>query len=135
MVNKNSSKCVDARWASPANGTPIQQYQCNGTYAQQYQFQPTSGGYVRINSRLNSSQVIDVTDASTANAAPVQLWQYGGGNNQQWQPVAEGNGYYHFVSRNSGKCLDTPGASTADGIQLQQYTCNGTAAQSFRLTA
>jgi Trehalose utilisation/Ricin-type beta-trefoil lectin domain len=135
VVNKNSAKCVDARSAASANSTPVQQYQCNATTAQQYQLQPTTGGYVRINSRLNGSQVVDVSGVSTANNALIQLWQFGGGNNQQWQPVAEGNGYYHFVSRNGGKCLDTPGASTADSVQLQQYTCNGTAAQSFRLVA
>jgi hypothetical protein len=49
--------------------------------------------------------------------------------------VADGGGYYHFVNRNSGKCLDTPGAPTADSVQLGQYTCNDTAAQSFRLSA
>jgi hypothetical protein len=133
IVNKNSSKCVDARAAAAANGTAIQQYTCNGTSAQGFQFQATSGGYYRINSLLNTAQAIDVTDVSTADNAPLQLWSYTGGNNQQWQPVPEGNGYYHFVSRNSGKCLDTPAASTADSVQLVQYACNGTAAQSFRL--
>lgn len=45
----------------------------------------------------------------------------------------EGGSYYHFVNRNSGKCLDVPGASTADSVQLVRYACNGTGAQSFRL--
>ncbi|SOE45905.1 Ricin-type beta-trefoil lectin domain-like [Streptomyces sp. OV198] len=63
----------------------------------------------------------------------VQLWTYSSGNNQQWLPVAEADGAYHFVNRNSGKCLDVPSASTADSVQLAQYTCNGTAAQSFTL--
>lgn len=72
---------------------------------------------------------------STADGAKLQLWAYSNGNNQQWQPVAEGGGYYHFVSRNSGTCLDTPGTSTSDSVQLQQYACNGSAAQSFRLAA
>ena len=57
VVNKNSGKCVDARAAGTANGTAIQQYTCNTTNAQQYQFQPTSGGYVRVNNRGNSAQV------------------------------------------------------------------------------
>ncbi len=133
VINKNSSKCVDARAAGTTNGTPIQQYTCNASTAQQYQFQPTSGGFVRINNRGNSAQALDVTDVSSADNAPIQTWTYGGGNNQQWQPVAEGGGWYHFVSRLSGKCLDVPAASTADSVQLVQYTCNGTAAQSFRL--
>jgi hypothetical protein len=133
VINKNSGKCLDARAAGTVNGTAIQQYTCNATFAQQYQFVPTSGGYVRINNRGNSAQVLDVTNVSTADNAPIQTWSYGGGNNQQWQAVAESGGYYYFVNRNSGKCLDTPAASTADSVQLVQYTCNGTVAQSFRL--
>ncbi|MEO3809607.1 RICIN domain-containing protein [Sphaerisporangium sp. B11E5] len=135
VVNKGSGKCVDARAAGTVNGTAIQQYTCNATKAQQYQFAPTSGGYVRAGNRGDSAQVLDVTDVSTADNAPIQTWAYGGGGNQQWLPVSEGGGYFRFVNRNSGKCLDVPAASTADGVQLVQYTCNGTAAQSFRLTA
>jgi len=133
IVNKTSGKCVDAKAAGTTNGTVIQQYACNATNAQQYQLATTSGGYVRINNKANSAQVLDVTNVSTADNAKIQTWAYGGGANQQWQPVDEGGGYYHFVNRNSGKCLDVPGASTADGVQLVQYTCNGTGAQSFRL--
>ncbi|BCY10750.1 RICIN domain-containing protein [Actinoplanes sp. L3-i22] len=133
VINKNSGKCVDAKGAGTVSGTAIQQYTCNASTAQQYQFATTSGGYVRINNRGNAAQALDVTDVSTADNAKIQTWTYGGGNNQQWQPVAETGGYYHLVNRNSGKCLDVPAASTADGVQLVQYTCNGTAAQSFRL--
>ncbi|MET8147921.1 RICIN domain-containing protein [Actinoplanes sp. NPDC049668] len=134
IVNAGSGKCVDARGGGTTNGTAIQQYACNAGNAQQYQFAATSGNYVRINNRGNSAQALDVTNVSTADNAPIQTWSYSGGGNQQWQPVAEAGGAYHFVNRNSGKCLDVPAASTADGVQLVQYTCNGTAAQSFRLT-
>jgi trehalose utilization protein/ricin-type beta-trefoil lectin protein len=133
ITNVNSGKCVDARAAGTVNGTAIQQYTCNATTAQQYQLVPTSDGYVRINNRGNSAQALDVKDVSTADNAPIQTWSYSGGANQQWQPVAEPAGTYHFVNRNSGKCLDVPGASATDGVQLVQYACNGTAAQSFRL--
>ncbi|MEV6636825.1 RICIN domain-containing protein [Actinoplanes sp. NPDC051470] len=133
ITNVNSGKCVDARSAGTVNGTAIQQYACNGSNAQQYQLAPTSGGFVRINNRGNSAQVLDVKDVSAADNALIQTWSYGGGANQQWQPVAEPTGAYHFVNRNSGKCLDVPAAATADGVQLVQYACNGSAAQSFRL--
>jgi hypothetical protein len=133
LVNRGSGKCVDARAAGTANGTVIQQYACNASLAQQYQLQPTSGGHVRVNNRGNSAQVIDVTNVSTADSAPIQLWAYGGGNNQQWQAVPETGGYHRLVNRLSGKCLDVPGGSTADSVQLVQYACNGSAAQSFRL--
>ncbi|MCT9930811.1 RICIN domain-containing protein [Planotetraspora sp. A-T 1434] len=135
VVSKNSGKCVDARAAASANGTAVQQYSCNGTAAQLWQLQATSGGYYRVNSNLNAAQVWDDTNVSTADGSPIQLWTYSSGNNQQWLPVEEAGGTYHFVNRHSGKCLDVPAASTADSVQLQQYTCNGTAAQSFTLGA
>lgn len=45
-----------------------------------------------------------------------------------------GGGQYtdaDMVFSNSGKCLDVPGRSSASGVQLQQYDCNGTSAQRF----
>ncbi|KAB1990580.1 RICIN domain-containing protein [Streptomyces triticiradicis] len=135
VVNAGSGKCVDARAAGTADGTAVQQYACNGSQAQQWRFTTTSGGYSQVGNRADSTKAWDVTDVSAADGAPVQLWTYGGGANQQWQAVAEAGGAYHFVNRNSGKCLDVPGASTADSTQLQQYTCNGTAAQSFYVNA
>ncbi|GAA3787596.1 RICIN domain-containing protein [Streptomyces chiangmaiensis] len=135
VVNSGSGKCLDARAAGTANGTVVQQYACNSTTAQQWSFTSTSDGYVRINNRNDPAKVVDVTDVSTADGAPLQLWAYGGGGNQQWLPVDEGGGAYHFVNRHSGKCLDVPGASTADSVQLTQYTCNGTAAQRFRVSS
>jgi len=134
VAGQNSGKCVDARAAASVNGTVVQQYACNGTTSQEWQFEATSNGYFRVNTRNNPAQVWDVADVSAADGGLIHLWTYGGGNNQQWLPVEEAGGRFHFVSRNSGKCLDVPSASTADSTQLTQYTCNGTTAQSFSLT-
>lgn len=133
VVNSGSGKCLDARSAATVNGTAVQQYACNNSTAQQWSFTATSDGFVRIGNRNDANQVVDVSDVSTADNAAVHLWAYGGGGNQQWQAVDEGGGAYHFVNRNSGKCLDVPSASTADSVQLVQYTCNGTAAQRFQV--
>ncbi|MFD4524436.1 RICIN domain-containing protein [Streptomyces sp. NPDC058470] len=135
VVNGGSGKCLDAASAGTANGTVVQQYTCNSSTAQQWSLTATSGGYVQIGNANSTSQVVDVSDNSTADNALVHLWAYGGGNNQQWLPVDEGAGNYHFVNRNSGKCLDVPSASTADSVQLVQYTCNGSAAQRFQVAA
>ncbi|MEW2497675.1 RICIN domain-containing protein [Streptomyces nodosus] len=134
VVNSGSGKCLDARAAGTADGTAVQQYTCNATTAQQWSFTATGGGYVRINNHNDAAKVVDVTDVSSADGAPLQLWTYGGGDNQQWLPVDEGGGAYHFVNRHSGKCLDVPGAATAESVQLTQYTCNGTPAQRFQVT-
>ncbi|MDT8916083.1 RICIN domain-containing protein [Amycolatopsis sp. PS_44_ISF1] len=130
----SGGKCVDARGAGRANGTVVQQYSCNQSASQQWQIQAAGDGYYRVNSGNDAAQVWDVTDVSKADGGLVQLWSYSSGVNQQWSPVREASGAYHFVSRNSGKCLDVPGASAADSVQLQQYVCNGTNAQSFTIT-
>jgi endoglucanase len=135
VVSKNSGKCVDAAAAGTANGTLVQQYTCNGTNAQAWQLTATDSGYYKILTAANTAQGWDVTGGATAtgDGAKIQLWANSGGTNQQWLPVSEGSGYYHLVARHSGKCLDVPSASTADGVPLQQWACNGSAAQSFQL--
>jgi GH43 family beta-xylosidase len=40
---------------------------------------------------------------------------------------------YTLTNRNSGKCLDVAGSSTADGANVQQYTCNGGNNQKWRI--
>ncbi|MFH9964780.1 RICIN domain-containing protein [Streptomyces mirabilis] len=134
LTNAGNGTCVDARSAATANGTVIQQYACNGTQAQQFQFRSTDSGYRQAAIRVNPQQVIDVTGVSTADNAPLQLWSYSGGQNQQWLPVKESTGRYHFTARHSGKCLTSASAST-NSVQLTQRTCDGSAAQSFTLTA
>jgi hypothetical protein len=46
-------------------------------------------------------------------------------------PPPPGSG--QIVGVHSGKCVDVKGANTKDGTPIQLYTCNGTAAQSWKL--
>lgn len=133
VVNQGSNKCVDEAGWGTANGTPLQQWACGtGQQNQQWQLTPLTSGYYRVSPRFAPGLAWDVTGVSTAEAAPMQLWSFVGGNNQQWLAQPQGSGW-SFVARHSGKCLDVPGAQAADGARLQQATCNGTTAQSFRL--
>jgi serine/threonine protein kinase len=131
LVNRNSTKCVDVRGGSAEERTPVQQLACGTTRGQQFRLIPTSDGNLRIASRLDSSESLDVTDQSPADFALIQLWPYNG--RQQWRAVPEGGGYFHFLNKFSDKCLNVPNASAGDAIQLDQFSCNGTPAQSFRL--
>jgi hypothetical protein len=141
IVNKNSTLCVDASAWGSSNGTVIQQYTCGGSQTnQEWQFQSTGGGYYDIVNRnaLSTARlpvVLQVTGGpwATANQVGIQLWDYASATNQQWMPIPLGDGVYKFVARNSSKCLDVPEASSAVLIPLQQYDCNGTAAQSYTL--
>jgi hypothetical protein len=134
LIGQNSNKCVDDDNWGTANGTRVLQWGCGAAQSnQQWQIVPTDNGYYKILTRNASWLALDVTEVSYANSAKVQLWGYGGGANQQWRPESLGNGYWRFVARHSGKCLDVPANSIDNGVVLQQYDCNGTTAQSFRL--
>ena len=137
VVNQNSASCVDDTNSATANGTAVQQWSCGGSLNQQWQFVSAGSGSYEVLNRNAAAQneAWDVTGgpSATASGTPVQTWSYGGGTNQQWQAVSSGNGYYTLVARNSGLCLNVPNASTANGVQLQVSTCNGTSAQAFRL--
>ena len=137
IVNKNSAKCVEAAGGATVNGTAVQQATCSGTSAQLWQLTSVGGGYYEVAAANNSGQGWDVTGGTGAlgDGAKAQLWTYAATTNQQWQAVWEPGNYYHFIARNSDKCLDVPASSLSDGVQLQQFTCNGTAAQAFQISA
>jgi hypothetical protein len=40
---------------------------------------------------------------------------------------------YKISRKTAGKCIDVNGAGTTDGTKIQQWTCNGSGAQTFRV--
>lgn len=72
-----------------------------------------------------SSLCVDVPSFSRGNVL-VQQYPCNYGNNQYWTLVPSAfSGWYSIKNLNSGKCLEFPGWSSADGSLAQQYTCNG----------
>jgi endoglucanase len=135
FIDANSGLCVDAANSATADGTFVQQWACGAQqFNQEWQLQAQGNGHYSIVNRNAPGEALDVTGQGTANGSLIQLWTYGGGSNQLWMPVAVGNGEYKLVGVGSGRCLDVPAASTANGVHLQIYDCNGTAAQAFTLS-
>ena len=141
VVNTNSKLCVSAAGAGTANGTAVEQLACTAATSQLWQFVPTSvsGYYEVLNDNAQSEgESWNITGGvgATASGDLLQIWNYGGvGNtNALFAANPQSGGAYTFTADNDGLCLDIPSASTASGVQLQQYTCNGTGAQSFSLT-
>jgi beta-glucanase (GH16 family) len=132
VINQNSGACMDDTNFGTSDGTTVQQYACGvDQFNQEWQLTATSDGYYKIINR-NSVLALDDTNLSTTPGTGQQQWAYGGGANQQWIPQQVGSSF-QLVNRLSGLCLDVPGASTQNGAQLDQYTCNGTGAQMFQL--
>jgi hypothetical protein len=50
-------------------------------------------------------------------------------------PPPPPSGYYKVIAKHSGKCLDVNGASTADGANVQQWSCNGGNNQRWKLVS
>ncbi|MFR9799350.1 ricin-type beta-trefoil lectin domain protein [Streptomyces sp. MS06] len=117
-----AGKCVDVAGANPANGTPVQLYDCNGTAAQQWTV--GSDGSLRA-----LGKCLDVTDFGTSDGSPVQLWDCTGGTNQRWVVTAA----HDIVNPQADKCLDVTGNDSADGTRLQLWTCTGGANQKWTL--
>ncbi|EGX56165.1 secreted hydrolase [Streptomyces zinciresistens K42] len=113
-------KCADVAGANPANGTPVQLYDCNGSAAQQWT--AASDGTLRA-----LGKCLDATGNGTADGTPAQLWDCTGGPNQKWTV----SGARDIVNPQADKCLDVTGNSPANGSRLQLWTCTGGANQKW----
>ena len=107
-----AGKCVDDSGSGTSNGNPVILYHCTGAANQSWTI--PGDGTIQV-----FGKCLEVKGArSTANGAPVELWACNGGANQQWT-ASNGN----LVNPQSGKCLDVSGSNSADGTQLDIYTC------------
>lgn len=143
IENTNSTLCVDALASGTANNTKLVQDTCNSSStSQQWQFQSTGSGYYQVVNRnaLNATAKNEVWDVlggprATAIEVPIQLYSWKTETNEEWLPTVMSNDDWTFTVRNSSMCLDVPGASSEVNLELQQYTCNKTGAQTFTLKA
>lgn len=148
-ANTGAYKCLDVPFASTASGTQLQQYTYNGTDAQRFYLEsvPTS------TAGLNGNGVSSVTDGTyyiknaqsnlflTIQGNKDTDWTkvaqntFNGLASQQWTLKADGSGNYTIQSQYSysGRVLDIPAGSSANGAQLQIYDSNQTAAQKYQL--
>ena len=115
-----AGKCVDVAGANPANGTPVQLYDCNGTAAQRW----TAGADGTLRAL---GKCLDVASGGTADGTPVQLWDCNGTAAQRWVVTAARD----IVNPQADKCLDVTGNNPANGTRLQIWTCTGGANQKW----
>ena len=141
IVNQESSLCLDALSSGTANNTKVVQDTCNSSStSQQWQFQSAGSGYYQLVNHnalatKGTTMVWDVTGGTwaTGNSIGIQLYVAKSETNEEWMPVAMTSTTWKFIAHNSSLCLDVPSGSSVVNTQLQQYTCNGTGAQSYSL--
>ncbi|SEI14672.1 MULTISPECIES: RICIN domain-containing protein [unclassified Leifsonia] len=147
LTNQASGLVLDLQNGGLGDGTPVQQWAGgSGNPNQQWQLiavprtvQPTSpavGQRYRIESVV-SGKPVAVDGASTSDGAAVIQWADDAATDQVWTVIDAGSGYVNLVNLNSGKALDNPGGSTANGTGMTQYAITGTgnANQQWTITA
>ncbi|WP_159011784.1 ricin-type beta-trefoil lectin domain protein [Streptomyces sp. NRRL F-5123] len=92
-----------------------------------------STGVVSTRTGISATGWVAESDvkAETDNGSLVQLFDCHGWRSQQWRFQHDKTGGVQLYNPFSGRCVDTPNASLDDGVALQIYTCNDTAAQRF----
>jgi hypothetical protein len=122
LVNSGSGKCLDVDRGSRDAGANLHQWSCHGQASQQWRLESNNvanhpggtligdRGFGRPGDPLVGG---GGTVATTATGRPQGRLLY--------------SGMIH--SRSTGKCADVADASTTDGADVRQWSCNGTKAQ------
>ncbi|WP_157538119.1 ricin-type beta-trefoil lectin domain protein [Kitasatospora azatica] len=123
-------KCIDDYYGNQANGTHVNEWDCNGSAPQAWTM--NLNGTITLTGS-NGTKCLDITGGpgATANGTLVQLWDCLGNANQQWVAQSDGNGRTRLLNPNSGRCLDDPNGSLNNGTQLQIWDCLGNANQAW----
>ncbi|WP_051787262.1 MULTISPECIES: glycosyl hydrolase family 95 catalytic domain-containing protein [Streptomyces] len=132
LTSMSSGKAADVRDGSTADGAAVIQYTPGGAANQRWRLTDTGSGTFTL-AAAHSGKCLEVPAGSTGtDGAVIRQWGCSTGTHQQWRFESVGADVYRLVSA-GGKCLDVPGASTADGVQLIQWTCSTAANQKWRL--
>ena len=138
-----SGLVLDVRNGSAANAAIVQQWEANGSDAQKWIVSRNQDGTYSILSKLVASDgtrfALDIPGGNASVGVPIQIWGCNGTNAQKWDvsqvSAAVPNGAYVVSSALSkGKALDVAAGSSHAGANVQIWSTNGTAAQTFLLS-
>ncbi|WP_346836715.1 RICIN domain-containing protein [Microbulbifer sp. SAOS-129_SWC] len=136
IINVNSGKAMRVQGGSKSAGAAVVQYSWYDYGSQHFLPQQNGSGYILRN--RNSGMCVELSGASQGDGARLVQMSCSGSPQQTFAitPAVDGertlaSGRYTAKAVHSGLCLDVPSSSTANGKQLQQWGCNGTAAQQF----
>ncbi|MEU8472163.1 RICIN domain-containing protein [Streptomyces sp. NPDC029006] len=123
-----AGKCLDVQGAAKTNGTPVQVYTCNGGAAQRWELYYQSGYTLR---NINSNKCLGMPSGASADGTKIQIRDCDSSKAQQWKFDVRSAG--PLVNVASGKCVHLPTFDNSKDAVLS--TCNGSAAQKFRIVA
>ncbi|MEU8590411.1 ricin-type beta-trefoil lectin domain protein [Streptomyces sp. NPDC048664] len=123
-----AGKCLDVAGGGKTNGTPVQVYTCNGGAAQRWQMLDSyDGGATFVNP--NSFKCLEVLNGSSTDGTKIQIQDCGTAKAASWSFDVRSAG--PLRNAKTGKCLHLPTFDNSKDAVLS--TCNGSAAQKFRI--
>ena len=140
LTVKHSGMVLECDSSTYKAGANVRQGVWDGSDGQLWKFVSAgnSGYYVKS----KTGTVLDINSAVYAAGTNVQTYKANGTDAQKWklnkeyETVNIEEGVYTIqTSLNKERVLDIPGASSADGANVQIYTSNDTLAQQFKITA
>lgn len=127
LTSRVSGKVLDVANCATGTGGNVQQWTWLDNNCQQWRLQPA--GTVAITA-TQSGRVVDVANCATGNGTNIRQWDWGNAPCQRWTFSHTDNGYYQLHPASAaGSCLVVAGGSTADGANVEQHACTGTASQ------
>lgn len=147
IKNIGSGKVLDVSSATRRNSANVQQWSSNSSDAQKWAAVKQSDGSVVLFSKLGQGLVLDIANGSMSNGANAELYATNGTSAQRFyfrssnadeaakhkDDLADGT-YSFSTSLNYIKVLDVSSGSKANGANVQLYTSNSTAAQSWKVS-
>jgi hypothetical protein len=115
--------CLDDPGGSTTSGTLVQLWTCLENSDQTWTI--SSNGTIQV-----SGLCLDTQGGATSNGTPVVL-NACGKSSQVWRPASN----HSLVNQAAGKCLDDTDSNTANGADLQIWSCTGGLNQQWRLPA
>jgi cytochrome c peroxidase len=132
ITNLNSGKVLDVAWISTADGANILQWDNLDGSNQKWKLVAQSDGSHQLVA-AHSNKCADVSGASIADGAIMVQYGCHTGTNQRFilTPVTTNatlpEGVYLVKALHSDKCMEVAGVGTANGSNVQQWSCNPTA--------
>ena len=127
LWNWNSGKCLAVREGSTSSGAEVIQWPCNGKDEQQWFFASVQGDSAEVVNK-KSGKCLSIAGGSRERGAKAIQWTCDAiVRDEQWwsvvltDPDAGGFELHNFTS---GMCLAIGGASTANGANAIQWSCN-----------
>jgi microsomal dipeptidase-like Zn-dependent dipeptidase len=122
----HAGRCLDVKDASFAEGASVVQKTCGTGSSQLWQLRSLPSGNFEILNKNSNKCLAIATRSLSGGARAVQ--QTCLGENQTWSLQRIGN-TFRMIASNSSLCLEVPGQSRDDNINVQQSDCSGASNQ------